>query len=662
MSPRSRLTSSMVTAIALALIVTSQPVSQSSASQPQIDAARTGLDREVIYFVMPDRYRNGDPSNDQGPGFDPTHTAFFHGGDLKGLTGNCDERDSKDDGLVRLKRLGFTTIWLTPLVVQQPPTEGGAGYHGYWGVDFLNVEPRLGSNQDLERLSSCAKKLGLKLVLDVVTNHTGDIVWYEGRRAYIPEKYSEIKNPAWLNDLANYHNVGDMRSCWSEGACMRDGDFYGLDDLATEKEVVYRGFADVYGEWIKRYGFAGFRVDTARHLDNDFFKRWSPLIQSKADSSGISNFTIFGEVWETVPVELMNFVRINQIQTVLDFPFQRVALEYAAASSGGETLRNLFDYDDYYTTPTSSAQNLVTFLGNHDMGRVGFLIDAKIGQGRKKSTDSELLARVKLAHALLYFTRGIPVVYYGDEVGMTGSENGNDQRARQDMFPTKVAMWKEEKRVGSEPIGEGDAFSQRNHPISRYLTNLSKVRTQYPALANGQMQVRLAKGPIVAISKRDRDSSREYVVVFNNSANPSKALIPTATRSSWRQIFGKAKVTTRGASVEVLMPPLTTLVLEAEREITESRLSFTGLKAKEDFLTGLQKVTAVVKSEDMARAEFFIEEDGRWRSLGVDLNRPFNIYLDPTQYSGERRVKALVLTSKGERFESKSITLPKPTP
>lgn len=652
MSLRSILKSFSVAVISFALISVNPLALPSRANTSQIDVLRTGLDREVIYFVMPDRYRNGDPSNDRGPGYDPTHTAFFHGGDLKGLTGSCEASDSKDDGLARLKRLGFTTIWLTPLVVQQPPTEGGAGYHGYWGVDFLNVEPRLGSNQDLERLSACAKKLGLKLVLDVVTNHTGDIVWYEGRKAYIPEKYKEIKNPAWLNDIENYHNVGDMRSCWSAGSCMRDGDFYGLDDLATEKEVVYRGFADVYGEWIKRYGFAGFRVDTARHLDNEFFKRWSPLIKASAESSGVPNFTIFGEVWETVPVELMNFVRINQIQTVLDFPFQRVAVEYAAGSSDAKTLKNLFEYDDYYTTATSSAQNLVTFLGNHDMGRVAFLIE-----GKKRNPDSELLSRVKLAHALLYFSRGIPVVYYGDEVGMTGSENGNDQRARQDMFPTKVEMWKGEKRVGSDPVGDGDSFSQRKHPLSRYLTSLAKVRREHPALANGQMQVRLVKGPVLAISKRDHDSAREYLVVFNNSSNSTTALIPTATRSSWREIFGDAKVIPRGTAVEVVMPPRTTLVLEARRTITESRITVESLQAKEDFLTGFKRVTARVKSEDLARAEFFIEDDGSWRSLGVDLNRPFNVYIDPNQYSGQRRVKALVVSSKGERYESKPITL-----
>ena len=193
-----------------------------STSEPLVvDVKRTGVDKEIIYFVMPDRYRNGDSSNDNQTGFDPTSTATFHGGDLKGLTGNC----QNDDGLARLKKLGFTAIWLTPLVVQQPPTYGGAGYHGYWGVDFLNVEPRLGSDEDLLALSQCAKSLDLKLILDVVTNHTGDIIWYNGRTPYIPEKYRGIKNPSWLNEISNYHNVGDMNNCWSSGSCVRDGDF-----------------------------------------------------------------------------------------------------------------------------------------------------------------------------------------------------------------------------------------------------------------------------------------------------------------------------------------------------------------------------------------------------------------------------------------------------
>ena len=130
------------------------PALNQATANPITDVNRTGLDKEVIYFVMPDRYRNGDTSNDNLPGFNPTHTAFFHGGDLKGLTGNCVD----DDGLVRLKKLGFTAIWLTPLVVQQPPTENGAGYHGYWGVDFLNIDPHLGTNADLTALKSCADK------------------------------------------------------------------------------------------------------------------------------------------------------------------------------------------------------------------------------------------------------------------------------------------------------------------------------------------------------------------------------------------------------------------------------------------------------------------------------------------------------------------------
>ena len=266
--------------IFLVLLATLLPQAQ---SEPLADTNRVGLDKDLIYFVMTDRYKDGDTSNDKLAGFDPTNTAFFHGGDLKGLIGNC---SPGDDGLARIKSLGFTAVWLTPLVVQQAPTSNSAGYHGYWGVDFTNVDPHLGSNADLDSLSQCAKKLGLKLILDVVTNHTGDIIRYNEKTAYIPEELKSAKSPAWLNDISNYHNVGDMSRCWGDGSCMQLGDFYGLDDVATEKPVVYQGWADVYGDWIKRYGFAGFRVDTARHVDDLFFQRWSPLIQDAAHSVG----------------------------------------------------------------------------------------------------------------------------------------------------------------------------------------------------------------------------------------------------------------------------------------------------------------------------------------------------------------------------------------
>lgn len=627
----------------------------SFASNELVDTYRTGLDKEVIYFVMPDRYRNGDTSNDNQPGFNPTHTAFFHGGDLRGLTGNCKD----DDGLARLKNLGFTAIWMTPLVVQQPPTEGGAGYHGYWGVDFLNVEPRLGSNDDLVKLSECAKKLGLKLILDVVTNHTGDIIWYNNREPYIPEKFKGIKNPAWLNEISNYHNAGDMNNCWSGGSCTRDGDFFGLDDLATEKEVVYRGFADIYGEWIDRYGFEGFRVDTARHVDTKFFKNWSPLINKAVEQKGISDFTIFGEVWEPDPIALMNFIRVNKMQTALDFPFQRVAVDYAASSSSASVLENLFAYDDYYTSSNSSASSLVTFLGNHDMGRVAFLINAK-----RVNPQSQLLARVKLAHVLLYLSRGIPTVYYGDEVGMTGSENGNDQRARQDMFPTQVEMWKNEPRVGSKPVKDGDSFSEKSHPISDLLKNLGQLRKEHPALANGQMQIRYAKGPLFIFSKRAVGENTEYLIALNNSSKKVSATVPTATSGNWEKLLGSASFEGNRSEVSIRLSPFGYAVLRGKKGITETTVNLGKLSSKTDFLSGFEKLSASVATRDLATAEFLIRSKGKtdWVSVGVDLNRPYSVYINPEDFSGNLEFKAIITNSKGAKVEFKpralSITAP----
>ena len=640
-------------ATCLSMVITTS----SFAAPPIVDSVEVGLSKDLIYFVFPDRYLNGDTSNDKFPGYDPSHTAFFHGGDLKGLTGTC---MPGDNGLARIKKLGFTAVWVTPLVVQQKPTSGGAGYHGYWGVDFLNVDPHLGTKADLIAFSECAKKLNLKLILDVVTNHTGDVIRYEGKTAFIPTDATSEKNPQWLNDLSNFHNVGDISNCWGDGPCSQLGDFYGLDDVATEKPLVYDGWAQVYGQWIKDYGFVGFRVDTARHVDDEFFKNWSPQINAQAASVGINNFTTFGEVWDVNPINLMNYVRRNKIQTVLDFPFQRTSIEFASGYSDATTLENLFNYDDLYTSPTSNASNLVTFLGNHDMGRAGKIIESK-----RINPASELLPRTLLGHALLYLTRGIPSVYYGDEVGMIGTGSGSDQLARQDMFSTQVNIWKTEKRIGSSPIGTGNSFTITDkHPIAVYLKTLASLRAANPGLANGSMKIRTVKDSLFVISKKDSIENREYLVAFNNSTKPMKATITSATSvGGWKVLLGKSKLAIKNENVTVTVPALSTLVLKANKGIDKTSVKVGKITSEMDFLTGYYETKATIVSQDLLRVTFFCRTsaDQPWVSLGTDTNAPYSVYIDPLEYQGKKiEIRAQVLNSKGVRYElpSTTITIP----
>ena len=631
----------------------------SYAADSTVETPKVGLAKDLIYFVFPDRYLNGDPSNDNVPGFNPKDTAFFHGGDLKGLTGTC---LPGDNGLARIKELGFTAVWLTPLVVQAKATPYSAGYHGYWGIDFLNVDPHLGTKADLLAFVTCAKNLNLKVILDIVTNHTADVIKYNDRSAYIPEDSINLKNPSWLNDLSNYHNAGVMGDCWSDGPCIQFGDFFGLDDIATEKEVVYKGWADVYGQWIKDFGLSGFRVDTARHVDDEFFKNWSPLINTQAKNIGINDFTVFGEVYDVNPINLMNFVRRNKIQTVLDFPFQRTATEFASGYSDASVVKGLFEYDDLYTSATSDASNLVTFLGNHDMGRAGKLIEAK-----RINSPGELLPRTLLAHALMYLSRGIPTVYYGDEVGMTGSGNGTDQLARQDMFSTRVTMWKTELRIGSNPIASGDSFSvTETHPIARYLKTLASLRAGNPALANAQMQVRAAKDSLLVISKKDEKENREYVVAFNNSAKAIKASINTATATGgWKTILGTSKAVVAKEKITFTVPALSTVVLRANKKIDRIEVKIGKISSKLDFLSGYYETKATVTSRDLLKVSFFARSPANptWVLLGTDLDSPYSVYIDPLEFPGEDlELRASVTNSKGVVYElphaKVSITAP----
>lgn len=619
------------------------------------DAAnRVGLADDLIYFVFVDRYLNGKTSNDLagGVGKDPTggyrpdHTAFFHGGDFAGLTGSC---APGDNGLYRIKELGFTAVWLTPIVEQTPATSDGAGYHGYWGARFDNTDPHFGTKTEFKALTDCAKKLGLKVILDIVTNHTGDIIQYDNRSPYIPAGFENAKSPSWLNDLANYNNVGPLSNCWGEGDCQRIGDFFTLDDLKTENPVVYQGWGEVYGDWIEQYGLAGFRVDTAKHVDEKFFANWNPLILSRAEKAGINNFTIFGEVWDTNPANLMRYIREENIPTALDFPFQQAAIQFASGLENGDVLKRLFLADDYYNTATNSANNLVTFLGNHDMGRVGHLLYTA-----RYQSDSEALKRVKLAHDLMYLTRGIPTVYYGDEVGMTGTGNGRDQLARQNMFATKVNFWRDEPRIGSKPIGTGDSFTNSaKHPLVKHLKKLSSLRNQHPGLGNHQMQLRVANRAVTVVSKREMKENIEYLVGFNNTKKARSITVKTSTKDAkWLSIYGKSKVKVSGNQVTFTIPALTTVALKADRSPNLTDLKITSLKLEKDPGTGYSQLSAAIDSLDLVEVKFYSRVTGStsWQLIGIDHNAPYSQFV-PAGDAESLDYKAVATTSSGQAVE-----------
>lgn len=480
------------------------------------DAFRERLPQdEIIYFLLPDRFANGDAANDRGgssggrlvTGFDPAHKGFYHGGDLAGLTARLDYVQS----------LGATAIWLAP-IFRNKPVQGArgqesAGYHGYWVTDFTRVDPHFGTESEMQVFVAAAHARGMKVYLDIIANHTADVIGYRecpGRscpyRALPQEPYTprvprgeaRVKVPAWLNEPAYYHNRGD--STWS-GESVELGDFAGLDDLKTEDPRVVAGFIDIYGSWIERYRIDGYRIDTARHVNPGFWREFVPAMLERARTKGIAQFHIFGEVAseETSAAPLAAYARSAGLPSVLDFAFAHAVRAAVSGDAGTDTLARVFAEDSLYEGGERTASQLPTFVSNHDMGRFAHFVR----KDRPQASDAEVRSRVLLAHAMLMTLRGVPVIYYGDEQGFAGT--GGDKDARQDMF----------------------ASFDAGHPLYLAIARLAAVRREHEALRRGPQVVRLAgaaPGLFVA-SRIDPSGEREIVLAFNTSTEPQEGLI-----------------------------------------------------------------------------------------------------------------------------------------
>jgi alpha-amylase len=663
---------------------------------------------ESFYFVMADRFANGSTANDTGGipggrlehGFDPTHRGFYNGGDLQGLLGHIDY----------IKGLGTTSIWLTPSFKNKAvQLEDGpsAGYHGYWVTDFTQIDPHLGTNAELRALVDEAHARGMKVYFDIITNHTADVIGYQegARTAYVPkdtEPYRDasgntfddrdyagtntfppldsevsfpytpvlepgeenLKVPSWLNDRTLYHNRGNT-TFTSEDSYY--GDFFGLDDLFTEHPRVVDGMIDIYKTWIGDFKIDGFRIDTMKHVNDEFWQKFGPEVLAYAKNQGKDEFFMFGEVFDLSRPFTSTFTTRNKMQAVLDFPFQDAARNFASKGAPTSELATFFGNDDWYTDADSNVYQLPTFLGNHDMGRIGFFVTAD----NAGATENELLARDRLAHELMYFSRGNPVIYYGDEQGFTGT--GGDQLARQTMFASQVPEYLDDDLLGTDSTHAQDNFNS-NHPLYQGISELADLTKAHPALRDGAHQNRYGsdKAGIYAFSRLDRGEQREYVVALNNSDSEKTAAIPTYVgNGNFVKVYGSGpqQLTSSGNQLlTVTVPALSTVVYQSADRIPRSdaapRISVDNPTVSTE-TNSRMLVSANVGGSSFNEVTFYANVgDGKWMPVGTDDTRPYRVFHDISSIPDGTTVgyKAVVLDNAGNRRLSatRSAVVPPP--
>ncbi|KJY36551.1 sulfonate ABC transporter ATP-binding protein, partial [Streptomyces sp. NRRL S-444] len=681
--------------LAAALAVTLLPALPAAAAAPPAppsdaklaaEPARHDLTREQFYFVLPDRFANGDPRNDTGgltgtrleTGLDPTDKGFYQGGDLKGLT----------DRLDYIKGLGTTAIWMAPIFKNQPVQGKGAdvsaGYHGYWITDFTQVDPHFGTNADLERLIDKAHAKGMKVFFDVITNHTADVVDYREqsysylskgafpyltkggvpfedadyaagkkkfpqvdaesfpRTPFVPDAKKGLKAPAWLNDPTMYHNRGDSTFA---GESSDQGDFFGLDDLWTERPEVVTGMEKIYEKWVKDFAIDGFRIDTVKHVNTEFWTQWATALDKYAAQRGRKNFFMFGEVYSADTAVTSPYVTRGRLDATLDFPLQDAIRAYASQGAAAARLGSVLGDDYRYTTDKANAYEQVTFLGNHDMGRFGSFLK----QDRPGAAEQELLDRYRLANELMFFSRGNPVVYSGDEQGFTGA--GGDKDARQPLFATKVADYLDDDQLGTARTHAGDAYDPA-HPLYRQIAALSQLTKAHPALRDGVQTERLARDSVYAFTRTDARSKAEYAVAVNNAPEPVTVDMPvgSAVGTEFKALYGgsgSSRVTPAG--VRVVVPALGSVVLRAGVPLTKPATA-PGITLKAPAAaTGTVELSADVTGGGLNRVVFAAQTGtGKWQVLGSADHAPYKVTQHITAPAGTPlRYKAVVVDASG---------------
>jgi glycosidase len=340
-------------------------------------AAAAAPAADSIYFVLVDRFRNGDPANDGE--VDPRDPAGWHGGDLRGVI----------DRLDYLRDLGVKTVWLSPVFkTRYAPFHGHGAFHGYWTEDLTRIDPRFGTEAELKQLSEGLHRRGMRLILDLVVNHVG----------YDAPLLRE--HPDW------FHRNGTIRR-WDDPTELVTHEVHGLPDLAQENPAVYAYLLRASRQWADRLGLDGYRLDAVKHVPLDFWSRFNRELRRAHD-----HFVLLGELYDGAPDVVDRVQRQGAFTHMFDFPMAFALRDVFCGGRPAGRLGAVLSTRRLYASP----DRLVTFLDNHDLPRVRTVCHGDVGR-----VEQALTAQFALA--------GIPALTYGTEAGLEGAgepENRGD--------------------------------------------------------------------------------------------------------------------------------------------------------------------------------------------------------------------------------------------
>lgn len=466
---------------------------------------------DVLYLIMPDRFSNGDPTNDVVPGMleskiDRNDLYARHGGDLKGIENHLDY----------ISDLGATSIWLNP--IQENDMKEGS-YHGYAITDYYQVDRRFGSNEEFRNLVKQAHSKGLKVVMDMIFNHCGN-------ENYL---FKDMPSKDWFNYKGNYVQTSfktatqlDPYASNLEKKIAADGWFASvMPDFNQRNRHVATYLIQNSIWWIEYAGINGIRQDTHPYVDFDMMARWCKTVAEE-----YPHFNIVGETWLNSNVLISYWQKDSrlaapknaQLPTVMDFPLMehmnRAFDEETTDWNGG--LCRLYEYlsqDIVYANP----MNLLTFLDNHDTSRF-----------YRSEEDTKNLDRYKQALTFLLTTRGIPQIYYGTEILMPADKGQGDGVLRRD-FP---GGWQGD---ATNCFDATNRTSLQNEAFS-FLQKLLQWRKGNEVIASGTLK---HFSPRQGVYVYERKYGNRSVVVFLNGNNrtqtidltPYWEIIPTASAS-----------------------------------------------------------------------------------------------------------------------------------